>query len=200
MQFRFEAVQAGPAVLRAVVDHAAGSQEVAALCEVLSDGPLPGTPGVLIQRTVERLVLEYARFDPETGEPSAAGPWRAVRQPVPYVAGSPVNPGDRLLVREEITLPQPLDRVIWTQRIPPTCYALQTGPGTRVLGELARRRVDQLRYLAPTLAAGRHVHEYELVAVRPGVATFPRPEVGAAGPPVPVQLEPAELRVPVTGP
>jgi hypothetical protein len=201
LQFRVEAVQAGADVLRVVVEFAHGRQEAAAACEVLADEPVAGTPGVKVHRTLERIVLEYARFDAETGEPSAAGPWRVVRQPVPYVAGSPINPGDRILVREEITLPQPLDGVIWTQRVPPTCHALQTGPGSgRVIGELARRRVDQLRYVAPSLPAGRHVHEYELVAVRPGACTFPPPEVSAIGPLVPVRVEPAETRVHVTGP
>jgi hypothetical protein len=116
-----------------------------------------------LKRTLLRVIEERVQLDPATGEPSEEGVWKTKRQHAVLTAGERVEPGQKILVRDEFTLEKPLAAVTWFQRLPPNCRTLQNEPrGFQTAGDTQCQRSDASGCRIPTLAAGRHMHEYPL--------------------------------------
>ena len=202
LQAWVEAVQVGPGVLSAELKLPAGRQHAATQYEVHPAEPPPATGEPLrLTRTVSLLIKDVEQVDSLTGEPSEDGIWRFVWNEAALRPGNLLLPGEHLLVRESLSVPDARTAIEWTQRVPPNCHALLTGSqAEQTIGESDQPRVDILSYSTKTLPSGVHVHEYHLVAVRPGVCLLPAPEIRVAGESVNVAVDPIDLRLNVLSP
>ncbi len=162
-----------------------------------ADIPL-GAPDVTVRRTLYRL----ARVEPELraaeleGAPpvESAAELRWVRQLL--ADGESVEPCETLLIVDEFELAAPLEATRWRQALPPTCVTY--GGSDRSVRQIAtpyERAIDELTFAAPRLAAGAWIHETMLVAVRPGSAVVPPPEISAGGRSLRVHVEPSSPTV-----
>jgi hypothetical protein len=108
--------------------------------------------------------------------------------------------GQHIRVHEEITSSAALEKVEWRRAAPGTLDALDSDPSNLpALGQRQAGPPGVTVHRTPVLAAGTHVHEYVLVAVRPGTCRLPPPQVLAGGQAVDLSVEPEELGVLVRG-
>lgn len=199
---RAEAVRVGAGDLHATIELPDGIQEVRTRYEVLSLPTLtaPTRPpaatahAVTLKRTLWRLTRERVPVDPLPGEVPATPVVQTVWPAAPLLPNEALHLGEHLLVREEFAAPEPLSGLMWSQRLPPNCRAAEMDTAAwQPVAALRDRRHDELTWHGPGLVAGAAVHEYHLVAVRPGVCLLPPPEIRAAGRALSVVTEPGEV-------
>ena len=200
LQARVEAVRVGQATFRVEAKLADGHQPAEAKYKVLpADQPEARGPALKLKRMVFLLVEDQDEIEPLTRDVLMPNDPPMARQ-IALRPGDRVLPGQHLLIREIVTLSQPLEALTWSQRIPPNCHAmLSESQADNTIGELRDRGLHLLRYSVPEIAPGLHLHEYELVAVRPGVCLLPPPTLQAAGQPIPTDIEPIEILINVIG-
>ncbi|MGD8452353.1 MAG: hypothetical protein PVJ57_11090 [Phycisphaerae bacterium] len=197
MRLDAEAMQEGVSVMQAWVEVGSSTQQATADYSVLTPGTVPPEGASLrVERSLMLLTPVMIHVDPVTFEETDAldAPekqiWR--RSPLPF--GTLLAPGQRVLVREQITPTTPLAGVAWTQRVPSNCCpAFRNVSCRNEIGALRERTVDTVRYERPAPLSNVEVHEYNVVMVRPGVCRLPAPEVTAGGRPVSCKLVPAEV-------
>lgn len=157
----------------------------------------------IVERTVIRLAPVRKRAN--AGVDARDGPnsrgddsERWLRRP--WQAGDIITPGERLLVRDVIDLPEPLCGVVWSQRIPPGFRAYR-GPDQLedVVGAVLQRGSERISYAADKLSQDYHVHEWLMTAVRPSAGVLPPPKLRAQGEHVPVTVTPEKIML-VVGP
>ncbi|MBU0639147.1 MAG: hypothetical protein KKB50_09810 [Planctomycetes bacterium] len=201
-----EATNAGEASFKAEVSTPTSHQVLSEVYQVVDVAEPAEPPTAASYRALHlsRTVMKLIPPDPpDPTSPPAERVRRARTQDWPRVLLNPderVAPGHLLLVREEFALDQGLDGVYWVQRAPATCC---TGSSDieqlPQIGSAEPVRFDRLGFRANRLEAGRHVHEYILVAIRPGTCLLPPPTITAAGRAVPLQVTSGERRVGVSG-
>lgn len=144
-----------------------------------------------------RMTSGEEETDPAPDRPKSGHEW--VTSPLP--PDGRLMPGQLVLVREEIELDVPLERVVWSQRLPPVWHTcIIAGDVFRPPGNTGARRLDALSWSTPRLRAGPSLHEYAVAAARPGTALLPPPQVTAGGKAMPVECTPEDLRVVVIDP
>jgi len=108
--------------------------------------------------------------------------------------GERVQPGQILLVEEQFTLDTSLNNVTWEQALPANARTLRGTPrALRRIGFVTDKRVGRLVFVADHLEAGRYVHEYVVVPVRPGACLLPLPTVRSDSGALAIEVEPAEV-------
>jgi len=187
---RVEATTPGRGVAAARLTFNGLTQVVSAPYEVLAADEVPAaTAGLALRRSVFVLAQLPPGESQETGDSDRRGA-------VPLSSGDCVLTGQELLIREVFTLKQPLADVLWSQRLPPNCLtAFGPARGSAQVGELKERWAGVLRFSASWLEPGAYVHEYVVVASRPGVCVLPAPKISTETRPIAVKVEPADLRV-----
>lgn len=146
---------------------------------------------------LSQVYTEEDEADPAVERPRSKREW--LTSPLP--ADGRLLPGQIVLVREEFELAEPLEHVVWSQRLPPTWHTFVPAedsfppPGTPGV-----RRLEAVSWSTPRLRAGARMYEYAVAAVRPGAALLPAPQVSAGGESVPVDCTPEDLRTVVAGP
>jgi hypothetical protein len=114
----------------------------------------------------------------------------------PLGAAERLVPGQYLLVREIIRVSESRSDVIWTQPLPAGCLSVATPPKEfQRIGPRKGGLPDSLTLQVDELNAGTHWNEYPLAVVRSGEFSFPVPRVRSGQDPVPVAVEPADLRL-----
>jgi hypothetical protein len=188
-----EAAQAGSG--QALIEATVGEnrQQMDAPYEVLIPDAPPADGG--------RLQLKRSLYTWTEVEPSPPADGGTVR-PEPVWTRTPVSPADRLVsgqlleVREEFTLIAPLGPTRWTQPVPATCAPLPQEPAELpAIGVPQPNEPTGLTFRVPELPAGRHVHAYFLAVGRPGACVLRAPQVRATDGPLPVTIEPPNLRL-----
>lgn len=198
---------AGEAVLTARLEFAGHTWDEEATCAVL-DVPAPASeePVVVINRTIQLLEYEEMLLDPaaEPGDPAAPRrrEWTRYELPAGYAVTAPVL----LLIRDEVTVSQPIEDLEWQQTLPPTVVSAVRAPlDLNERGRLTHPGLQRVERTIPRLSAGTHIVETCVAAVRPGHGLVPPPTVRTeAGEPVPARVLPetTEIRVdaPAPGP
>ena len=196
LQAWVEAVRVGRATFRVNAELADGPQPAEAEYEVLpADQPKASGPAIKLKRLVFLLVKDHGDIESLSSDMLIPHKPPMARE-IALRPGGRVLSGQHLLIREVVTLSQPLESLTWSQRIPPNCHALLSeSQAEDPIGELRERRPDMIRYTAPAISTGIHLHEYELVAVRPGVCLLPPPALQAAGQAIPTDIEPTEIMI-----
>ncbi len=120
-------------------------------------------------------------------------------QSIPLATDEAVESGTLILVRDEVEIVRPLRALRWQQPIPETALyrPLANDAGDRLQQFL---RIDEglpglLQCRGDAVLPGRQVMEYVIQAGRPGVAAFAAPIVQTSAGPLPITLEPADLRL-----
>jgi tetratricopeptide (TPR) repeat protein len=152
---------------------------------------------VAVRRTLFLLDKQVAAADEALGEGRLERREQTAWQRSEVAPDARLPPGQLLLVREVLSLEQPLAQVEWQQRLPGNCY---THAGEwrdlQQIGTLRELRPNAFTRNTAWLAAGQeHTQEYVIVAVRPGACQFPPPAIRAGGVPVRVEVKPAAQRV-----
>ncbi len=155
---------------------------------------------IRVRRSLMLLSQMYTGGEESDAAADRAGSGREwVTSPLP--PDGRLLPGQLLLVREEIELDEPLERVVWSQRLPPVWHTcVVAGDAFRPPGTPGVRRLDEVSWSTPRLRAGPFLYEYAVAAVRPGTALLPAPQVTVGGESRPVECTPADLRVMVIDP
>jgi len=160
---------------------------------------IQGRP-IRVRRSLMLLSQMYAgeeEADPVADRPGSGREW--VTSPLP--PDGRLLPGQLLLVREEVELDEPLERVVWSQRLPPVWHtSIVAGDAFRPPGTVGVRRLDEISWSTPRLRAGSFLYEYVVTAVRPGTGLLPAPQVTVGGENRPVECSPVDLRVMVIDP
>jgi hypothetical protein len=204
-----EAVDAGPASIVFQVASEAGMQSASARCEVRpaqdthARGAAPRIPAsqpVTLAVTRTLMLLEQEPAPPQPA-PSA---WTDVRTSPNWLrralpADARLTAGQRIVVREQLEAPIPLEWVTWRQTMPATCFTYAPPvSGLREIGGVERLARDEIQWRSERLPAGPHIHEYVIVTGRPGSCALPLPHVtaGAAGE-IPVRMiaDPIDVEV-----
>lgn len=205
-----EATAVGRARIEVRLSSDSGEVSVAAgvdcspLAPELATAPAPQN-ALRIERSLFRLVRKQ-ETDPRAGQSDVA-PRLAreiwVEEAIP--PGTTLNPGDRILVREVVSCDAAVGPVIWSQRIPPTCFTMiGEAAGYAPVGPVHRCDLDTYVWQAPRLNVSPFRHEFVIVAVRPGVARIPWPTVvaesgeGGKNPPA-IEVTPPESVLVVGG-
>ena len=136
-------------------------------------------PALTIERTLYR--LEHISGDRRVhsvaapGGPDTPPDWtRVALRPSERLA-----PGALVLVSERICAKRLITDVDWVQRAPANCHlhALEW-PELRQIDIRTESRADRASYSVRHLPPERqNVHEYVIVAMRPGACQFPRPSI-----------------------
>lgn len=89
--------------------------------------------------------------------------------------------GTLVLIRDTVgDVPLPAG-ANWVQAIPPTCLSMRRAvEGLATIGQQRPAQVDRLQWAVTTTAVGERVHEFVLLAVRPGACRLPGPEIRSA--------------------
>jgi len=202
---RVEAIRAGEGTAVIELEAESVRQRVECAYRVLSaqrsaphDLRDHSAPRMRVKRTVLWLIGEEQFETPgeEEAQVETGGTdWVAT----PLAPGERLTPGQRLLIRDELTLEERLEGVVWSQRLPAACVPPATEQvGFLSLGERSGVRLDSVAYSAAQLPAGERIHECPLVVVRPGTYLLPPPEISVRGRPVAVEAEPAETHIVVS--
>lgn len=183
VRFRGEAASAGRGFMTAKFDSPSGQPTAEAsyrvtAAETKTAGSRDETtkPAIRIRRQWFVLESELTPVDENevSPTPSLKRSWLR-RAPA---AGERLPPGTPLLVQEDIECDASLRELVWRQTMPANAItAVREDFDVKALGALGERRLDRIEYRLPSLAAGRSVHEYLVITGRPGVCSFPSPEI-----------------------
>lgn len=196
-----EAVRAGRGVATFRVEAEGAARRISAVCAIgeaavtVAD-KLTGN-GLSLQREVFLLQREQG-VGPDDGgaggQPADSG-W--IR--IPLEPGERLDPGALVVVQEQFTPLRALRDVEWEQRLPGNCltYTGQAfGEQLRQVGRCREQRPGSVLFATPWLGAGRPcIHEYVMVAARPGACQFPAPRLRARGRVVRIDLVSEHSRV-----
>jgi hypothetical protein len=203
---RVEAVRAGAGTAIVELDTQGVRQRLERAYRVLAAQRVQpvGSPDALpspvrVKRTLLLLTGEREQHEGPADQRTPATGGSEERVATPLAPGVRLRPGQWLLIRDEITLAEPLKGVVWLQRMPAACVPPALGQtGFLSLGERGSVRMDSVAYSAAQLQAGKQIHECPLVVVRPGTYLLPPPEISVQGRPVAVEVEPAEAHIVVS--
>lgn len=191
--FRAEAVNAGTATITVTAEDRDSSPVSRATATItISDPPAPTErPDVSVQRELRLMREEFvdaaelggARVDSER----AQRVWRAEVLP----PDARISLGDVILVRDRFTTTDPHEQLEWTQTLPANC-ATWSAPfeDATPIGKSAELGWQHQRFESPRLSPGDHIHEFVMVAVRPGVCALPAPRLHANNREITVSVEP----------
>jgi hypothetical protein len=200
---RVEAIRAGAGTAAVELEAQGLEQRVECAYRVLTperatpvDSPEAAQP-IQIRRTLLLLTDEPELPPAEEGLPAENGGEEQGARPL--APGARLTPGQWLMIRDELTLDESLENVLWSQRLPATCVPpAYEQMAFLSLGKRNSVRRDYVAYSAPRLPGGKRIHECPLVVVRPGTCLLPPPEISVQGRPVAVTVEPAETHIVVS--
>jgi len=156
-------------------------------------------PPIRVKRTLLLLTGEREQAERSVDQRALITVGSAERVATPLAPGARLVPGQWLLIRDELTLEERLEGVVWSQRLPAACVPPATEQmGFLSLGERSGVRLDSVAYSAVQLPVGEWIHECPLVVVRPGTYLLPPPEISVRGRTVAVEVEPAETHIVVS--
>lgn len=194
-----EAIRAGDAYLKASIDagvvrRCSGRVEIS---EVPKDAEHPVAH---VRRTL--LLMEPAAPAPDAPPPVGATDEGAIEwQFTPLDPDEPIPTGSRVLVRESVIFPNLLREVQWRQRhAGGALTALPRALPERPIGPASHHHLGEVLWRVGDTPPGEIVHEYPIVAVRPGVFRVPWPDLLAGGTALPVRVDPPDLRMRIVEP
>lgn len=196
-----EAIREGAGSVVADVDIAGRTESywVAVRVERSSSAEEPGP--ISVRRTLFRAIQE-ALSEPEAEAVglSQTERWMLRRELVDLA--TVFQPGELVLVQEEVTLSAPLGESEWCQPHPAGFLPASDGgrPLSHTIGTERQRSGGVLSYATPPLPAGTHRHEYLLRAVWPGSFALPAPQVRTGAQQVGVRLEQEDTRLRIIAP
>jgi len=177
-----EAARPGGGKLAISADTAGHTHSAAAVFEVFArdESPEPTDGAVTVQRTV------FVRDDDGRERELSADERLTV--------------GQTLRVRDAITLGKDTHGMLWAQRLPPTCRAMdEKAEPLSAIGSRVDDRAGVVTYRVEPLTAGTHVHEFTLMVIRPGACALPAPRCTAGQHDTLIIVQPAELGLIVNG-
>ncbi len=130
-------------------------------------------PAITVRRSLwriaaterERVLLGLG----DRGLPNASLP-----QALPMTDADAFQPGDLVIVRDELTVERPLETVEWRQALPVHLYSITADLPLEGLATTEPAGLHALTATLPRLARTR-VHEFAAVAIRPGSMRLPAP-------------------------
>jgi hypothetical protein len=190
LRVHFEAVRAGTGRLTCSLDANAGLRAVSAAYRVDSPAASPGVVQATLQRRLFRVQLPTGvaadDLDPD------AHPFKPVQpadlrdlERIELSPGQRLRLGELLLVQDELRPSNPLSGLRWAQRAPSNCFTYNVpDESLRRIGRRMEHQRDASVYRTGQLNSGLNVHEFLLVAVRPGACVLPPPQLTDQGVPV----------------
>lgn len=172
--FTLTGEQAGHGALTATAASGAKWSPAAPIVVAAAPADQPAAaPAIAVRRSLwripaaerERVLLELV----EAGLPDEPLP-----QVVPMADDDAFEPGDLVIVRDELTVERPLENVAWRQALPAHLYSLTTEPPLEALAPSEPAGLHALTATLPRLTRTR-VHEFAAVALRPGRMRLPAP-------------------------
>ncbi|MCA9244118.1 MAG: hypothetical protein KDA32_09200 [Phycisphaerales bacterium] len=126
---------------------------------------------------------------------------RTLWQPELLPADARVEPGDVIVVRDRFDGPVDWDDLTWSQELPANCVTFrQRFPDLLMIGIRDAPTLQAERHHVRRLEAGEYIHEFAMLAVRPGVCAVPPPRIEVSGTTfTPVVQPPTSVAVPWPG-